>query len=221
MRRVLHRHDFPDAADDHYLHHDSLANVVFASALAGSATTVLTSPLMVVKTKQQIMTWGFRKAVAETMKTESSRRLQSLRNFYVGFAPHFVAVTFGRSLYMTVYEVLKRSCIEYRMTSAVEVKDSEPLEVTVQERMFSAAFAGMACWAAIFPLDAVQNKMYQQSLHGGRKSSMEMAREMYYASGGSIRPFFRGFGLTVLRAGPVAAVVLPVYDISLEWLASR
>jgi len=33
-----------------------------------------------------------------------------------------------------------------------------------------------------------------------------------------INGFFRGFTITVLRAGPVAPIVLPIYDIALEFL---
>ena len=39
-----------------------------------------------------------------------------------------------------------------------------------------------------------------------------------YANGG-IRGFYRGIGFTLLRAAPVAGVVLPVYDAGLAWLA--
>ncbi len=34
------------------------------------------------------------------------------------------------------------------------------------------------------------------------------------------RALYRGFSVTVLRAGPVAAMVLPVYDLALEYLSS-
>jgi hypothetical protein len=36
----------------------------------------------------------------------------------------------------------------------------------------------------------------------------------------SERAFYRGFSISILRAGPVAASVLPVYDLTLEWLSS-
>jgi hypothetical protein len=32
------------------------------------------------------------------------------------------------------------------------------------------------------------------------------------------RGFFRGFTVTILRAGPVAAFILPVYDVALDQL---
>ena len=41
-----------------------------------------------------------------------------------------------------------------------------------------------------------------------------------YANGG-LRGFYRGIGFTLLRAAPVAGVVLPVYDTGMAWFAAR
>ena len=41
-----------------------------------------------------------------------------------------------------------------------------------------------------------------------------------YRSGGA-RAFYRGIGATLLRAGPVAGVLLPVNDLALEALSRR
>ena len=42
------------------------------------------------------------------------------------------------------------------------------------------------------------------------------ARETYAQNG--LLGFYRGLGWTLLRAAPVAGVVLPVYDVVKEWL---
>lgn len=47
---------------------------------------------------------------------------------------------------------------------------------------------------------------------------IHLARQMVKEQG--IQSLYRGMGVTVLRAGPVAAAVLPVYDSVLEWLSS-
>jgi hypothetical protein len=56
--------------------------------------------------------------------------------------------------------------------------------------------------------------MYNQE-GNHRLSTTEMIRVMH-----GEKAFYRGFWLTVLRAGPVAAAVLPVYDLVLEKLSS-
>jgi hypothetical protein len=194
MRRVLHGNN-----DSDYLNHDSLTNVTLSSMVAGSILAVVTSPLAVIKTKQQIMEWNFQRALHNTTR---------VRDFYVGFGPHCVAEIIGRGVYFYTYECCKRSFLQSKG------------EVTLGERCVSAAMAGIVCWTTIFPFDALRNRMYAQSLSSGDLSAWEMARSMYREQN-SLRPFFRGFGVTVLRAGPVAAAVLPIYDTTLEWLSAE
>jgi len=94
-----------------YLHYDKLSNVAMASFAAGASTSILTSPMLVVKTKQQLMVWGFRKAIQETYQSGMNgrpQRVNGLRNFYTGFGVHIVCESLGRSVYMFTYELLKR-----------------------------------------------------------------------------------------------------------------
>lgn len=197
MRRALHQGD--DDLD--YLYHDSLVHVTLASMVAGSILAVVTSPLSVIKTKQQIMEWNFQKAFANTTR---------VKDFYVGFGPHCVAEIVGRGVYFATYEHCKRSFRQFH--------DNNTTAVSLPERCVSAAVAGITCWTVIFPFDNLRNRMYAQSLSSGDLSCWEMAKSMYREQH-SFRPFFRGFGVTVLRAGPVAAAVLPIYDTTLEWLS--
>ena len=69
LRRILHRHSHPLASDSDYLHNDSLANVTVSAMAAGSVLALCTSPLLVVKTKQQIMEWNFQRAVRDTLQS--------------------------------------------------------------------------------------------------------------------------------------------------------
>ena len=208
MRRVLHKHQYPDASDSDYLNHDSLNNVAMSSMVAGSVLAIFTSPLLVIKTKQQIMEWNFKKAVLDTLHSSKT----SSSNFYVGFGPHCIAEVFGRAVYFCTYESLKRSFLQNK---------PQRQTVTLHERCVSAAVAGIVCWSTIFPFDALRSRMYAQALSPATpKTSWEMAKSMYREQN-SLRPFFRGFGVTVLRAGPVAAAVLPIYDTTLEWLSTN
>jgi hypothetical protein len=71
-----------------------MLNVAIASFLAGASTSVLTSPMVIVKTKQQTMVWGFRKAVRETYRngrkdSGKSHMLKGICTLYTGFGAHF------------------------------------------------------------------------------------------------------------------------------------
>jgi solute carrier family 25 carnitine/acylcarnitine transporter 20/29 len=88
--------------------------------------------------------------------------------------------------------------------------------------MICAALSGIASWSFIFPLDVIRSRMYFDSISSNNnnknKSTWSMMQQMYFENDKRFNIFFRGYGVTILRAGPVAAVVLPVYDKTLEWL---
>lgn len=213
MRRILHRRDVPDCSELEYVDQDSIANITISSMVAGGVLAFITSPLILIKTKQQIMMWDFRKALVDTLRPKGSTSIQ-LANFYTGFGPHLLAETVGRGVYFATYETLKREGFQQQRHSDGTVG------ITIHERCFCAAAAGVASWSVIFPVDALRARLYSQTIHGSSQSSMELATSMYRQHG-SIAPFYRGFAVTILRAGPVAAAVLPVYDMTLEWLSNQ
>lgn len=208
LRRYLHRRDAPYASREDYLHYDSLQNVAIAGFVAGTGLAGITSPLIMVKTQQQITGNGFQQAFRETLYRANGQL--NIRGCFVGMYPHLLSETCGRALYYTVYEAAKRQTIAYKEQQGLKQS------VSLIERMGAASLAGIACWSAIFPLDALRNRLYSQA---GRAvsnplSTLEMAHVMYQEGA-----LYRGFSLTVMRAGPVAAAVLPVYDLVLERLS--
>ena len=69
--------------------------------------------------------------------------------------------------------------------------------------------------ATLLPLAPTSSPTATSSLY----EMVSMAVKETYANGG-VRGFFRGITFTLLRAAPVAGVVLPVYDASKAWLAN-
>lgn len=237
VRRVLYQrqlqsehHSNHGQADD-YLHYDNLSNVAIASFLAGASTSVLTSPMVIVKTKQQIMVWGFRKAIRETYLNGRKdggkpHMLKGIRNFYTGFGAHFFCDAFGRSLYMFSYELFKRELARTKHTEEYQATQYSNNRISTQnlsvpERMLCAASAGMTCWAFIFPADVIRSKLISRSLSTQSSPTtwdgIALARQMVREQG--FKSLYRGITITVARAGPVAAAVLPVYDHVLEWVS--
>jgi len=62
-----HENDHTIISRKEYLYHDDLANIAISSSVAGALTSFITSPLMVIKTKQQIMLWSMKKAANDTL----------------------------------------------------------------------------------------------------------------------------------------------------------
>lgn len=225
FRRILYAKDMEREHNvnldnvDMYLYNDSLLNTAFASFAAGGIISIITSPLQVIKTKQQVMQWSMKKTAVDTF-----RQAGGIRNFYAGFGAHFFCDAPGRVIYFTAYEFLKRYALTRKSNTIDENSLYNNAKLTIHERMLCAGIAGQLCWSLIFPLDVIRCKIYAnaaqcQSGQAPSRSSLHVAKEMWKMGG--FRPFFRGYGITIIRAGPVAAAVLPVYDISLEWLKQK
>lgn len=199
-RRYWYYHfDSPNAdpSDGSYLYRDSYTSVAVAGATAGAALSLITSPVLQIKTKQQTSRdMTFRKALSHTVRHPT-----------IGFGTHFLVETTNRSIYFCTYELCKR----YFMN-----QDDNTTSLT--GRMISAGTAGISCWAVLYPLDALRSRLYASSGAGLDVSARDMVRIMHAENGW--RSFYRGFAITTLRAGPVAAAILPVYDLVLDYLNS-
>jgi len=221
MRRILHKADKSgECSDVDYLHNDSLWNVAVAGFVTGTGLAYITSPLIMIKTSQQVTGNGFREAVRSTLFPQGRLNLSGC---FAGFSPHLASETIGRAVYYAVYEACKRHVSKSREEQGLSSS------ITLIERMGAAATAGVVCWTAIYPMDVLRNRMYSQvgraTAVGGPTtatttltptlSTWEMAKCIYRE-----KAMYRGFSLTVLRAGPVAAMVLPVYDLVLEYLST-
>lgn len=193
-----------------YLTEDSLQNVGIAAGCAGVTLSFITAPLQIVKTRQQVKPHlSLSHVIRATYRPQN--RPATLRNFYVGYSAHVACEGPGRVVYFVVYEYLKRMFAGNRGEWAIDA--------LLSERMISAAVSGITCWAVIFPFDVIRARIYAASARTNLErnpSVLETARSLYDAGG--IRNFYRGIGLTILRAGPVAGAVLPVYDIVFQHL---
>jgi hypothetical protein len=222
IRRSLHQRDHPDNTNGRdYLENDSLQNITAAGFISGCGMACLTAPMLLVKTRQQITGNGFRQTLAESFRGvgvgESSMLFRQRPAFLIGFGPHFLAESLGRGVYFATYEYCKREYARRNNDNNDNGVFSSSSTISLRERMFSAGAAGIVCWCLIFPLDSLRSRLYGQ-ITSHPKNTMEMMRSMYQENGA--RGFFRGFGVTVLRAGPVAAVILPMYDFLLEQLVA-
>ena len=191
---------------------DSLVHVGISAFAAGGIVSAITSPLAIIKTKQQLMLWSIKRAAWNTWSTQSKAStniFHKVRNFYIGYSMHFICDSAGRAVFFASYEYFKS-----RMR-----KDHSPQSLSTLDRMASACAAGMLSYSVIYPLDVVRSKIYSHSamFHGRPPpTAYQLARDLWKEHG--IKPFYRGFSVAVIRSGPVAAVALPIYDMVWEWL---
>ena len=80
----------------------------------------------------------------------------------------------------------------------------------------AGAAAGVLSWAVIYPVDVVKSTV--QSRAPGQPSLGALATTRALLRDGGIARLYRGVGFTLLRAGPVAGLQLPLFDIVLAAL---
>ena len=209
-RRFLYNTQNPHAkASQDYLTQDPLHNVPISGFCGGMATAIVTAPLLMVKIHQQITGDIFRKAIKEifTVERNGTKHFTPLRPYGAAFVPHFFSESIGRMLYVSVYEGSKRLLLS---------RQSNPnTKLSLRERMACAFMSGFTTWGIFFPLDALRNNMYHEISNGRKANVLETILKMRQDGA-----FYRGYSIAMVRAGPVAASVLPVYDLTLEWLSS-
>jgi solute carrier family 25 carnitine/acylcarnitine transporter 20/29 len=195
-RYWYYKYDNPndDPAAKRYLTNDSFSSIAVSGVAAGAVVSIITQPVMMIKTKQQTI----------TSMTFVDAIKHSMRKPLVGFGTHFFVETANRSIYFVTYEGLKR-----------KYSDSEG-NTSLSTRMTAATVAGIACWLFIYPTDVIRSRLYAASAVDKHMNAIQCVRTMYAEHG--VSSFFQGFNITLLRAGPVAAVILPVYDFVLEQL---
>ena len=202
----------PQGAEKHaYLRNDSYTSIAVAGFAAGAVLSLITSPMYMVKTMQQ--------TTHPSLKFQDALRMVRAHPG-TGFGVHFAVETLNRSVYFCTYEYFKRY-FEQEQGEQQGYSDSdsdqEEPKISLTGRMIGAAAAGINCWAWIYPIDALRSRIYaNMTSDASIRSAGQMTRIMY-AEGGW-RSFYRGFFITTMRAGPVAAAILPVYDYVLETL---
>lgn len=209
-RRFLYSTQNPNAkASQDYLTKDPLHNVAIAGFCGGMVMAGVTAPLLMVKIHQQITGDTFRKAIKEIFLVEinGTKHFKPFRPYGAAFVPHAFSESLGRTIYISTYEGSKRY---------LQSRQSDPnAKLSLHERMACGFTAGSITWGIFFPLDTLRNYMYREISSGNKASVLETIWKMRRDGA-----FYRGYSIAMVRGGPVAASVLPVYDLTLEWLSS-
>jgi solute carrier family 25 carnitine/acylcarnitine transporter 20/29 len=190
-----------------------LPHLALAGSTCGLCASLVTCPLSRVKVLQQLTGKQFlpvyRGAVA------SGTLFRAL--------PTVALWESTRGSYMVVYALLKRH-IPASSASSPAVSES-PLPLWA--RVAAGGGANVLNMAVWYPLNTVLN--VQQSevppnlataatrspAHAGRGAG---ATAMAMWAEGGVRRFYRGYAYTLLRAGPVAAAIMPMFEILLPHL---
>ncbi|KZT06004.1 mitochondrial carrier, partial [Laetiporus sulphureus 93-53] len=175
-----------------------------AGLVAGLTSALLATPMELLKVNLQMQV---QKSVADRQykgPIDCARQVIASRGV-LGLWTGFTGSLAFRSNFLWMFlsfEALMRSFSKLQGT---------PYEITTPTANFlSGGLASFAFWLMGIPADNVKNRMMSTSLSQSRPTFLAIARSIYALGG--VRGFYRGLGPTLVRAFPVNASALWVYE---------
>ncbi|RYY85553.1 solute carrier family 25 protein [archaeon] len=181
-------------------HQYSLNTIFWGGTLSGVCISALTVPVGMIKLQLQVHSEAGIMACARDLYAKSGMRV-----FYRGYASAFILESPGRGVYLWTYETVKR-----RLAQEYANMDSFFISIC------AGVCAGIFSWFVVYPADVIKARM-QSDAHRVRFTSTWHCIQQTWAEGG-IKSLYRGLGYTLARAGPVAASILPIYDLSKAYI---
>ncbi|KAL3497437.1 hypothetical protein ACH5RR_040169 [Cinchona calisaya] len=191
----------------------------FLGAALFSGVSATLYPIVVLKTRQQVMLSDF-----PCLKMGGSiLRNEGLRGFYRGFGTSLMGTIPARALYMGALEMTKSNV----GSATVQLGLSEAYASTVANAAagLSAAMAAQLVWT---PVDVVSQRLMVQgaccgrNVHSGNNNNNAVAlnrysggidacRKILYSDG--VRGLYRGFGISILTYAPSNAAWWGSYSV--------
>jgi len=234
LRYPLHRRHYEDQYDAEVSDlvsqdvSDHLRVTFWGGTLSGFILSVISTPIQVVKIQQQVATTtNIRGTIQHCYNTAG------WRCFYRAYTSMLVLEGPGRGVYFGVYEAMKIviNNYKYRMRDGHTVDNNGEYLHTLEliqpaytpdfqeergTRMLAASTAGVTSWIFAYPFDVIKSRMQLDFNRNMYTSTWQCFRDTYMEGG--LKALYRGIGYTIVRAAPVAATILPIYESVKEYL---
>ncbi|ETS59517.1 hypothetical protein PaG_06436 [Moesziomyces aphidis] len=190
-----------------YLEGYPITQVFVAGMLSGLGSSLITSPIDLVKIREQMnthtrpSTW---QVFRDVLRSEGL-----FRGVYRGWCTTAVR-DLGYGPYFASYEMLN---------SQIRAYTDRPLSNV--DMAVSGAVAGVVAWVSTFWADVIKTKIQATSASDYRAGSLFWTTARHTYAQGGWRAFFVGVGPTILRALPVNAVLFVTYETTKQMLISH
>lgn len=202
---------------NHILDGFPITQVFVAGMLSGLGSSLITSPIDLVKIREQMNTSSIKPSTWTVFK-DVLRNEGLFRGVYRGWCTTAVR-DLGYGPYFASYELLNAQIRAY----------TGHQQLSNVDMAISGAVAGVVAWVSTFWADVIKTKIQATSHFDdasnaggrGRKASLFWRTASHTYAQGGWRAFFVGVGPTVLRALPVNAVLFVTYEVTKDWLISN
>lgn len=198
-----------------------LSGLVTAGALSGGVTSLILTPIELVKCRMQVplhspqdITLGPRTSLTSTSLSPFSviadvYRREGISGFWRGQLGTFLRETGGTAAWFGSYEACTLFFKKRMQDKARSGLDSDTT-LPVYQQMASGAIAGMSYNFIFFPADTIKSKIQTGELTNVKPTFTSVGRALWQAHG--LKGLYRGCGITVARSAPSSALIFTIVE---------
>lgn len=182
-------------------HTDSspLQQIILSGAFAGSCASLVLTPVELVKCRLQVSNLGSGKPVKILPTIKQILKEGGVAGLWQGQSGTFIRESLGGIAWFATYELLKDHFLHRHVDGGKDGVNK------TWELLVSGGSAGLAFNASIFPADTLKSMMQTE-----KRSLMSSAAKIMRQSG--LAGFYRGLGITLVRAVPANAMVFYTFE---------
>lgn len=195
----------------------SLGALVACGAASGAFTSLLLTPIELVKCQMQVPLNGCsHRGVRPLTVVTSVYRHHGIFGFWHGQLGTLIRETGGSAAWFGSYEGVSALFRHYshscgsRSTATASSQETLP----VWQQMLAGAAAGISYNFAFYPADTIKSRMQTEEfpgvLNGRRRTFWMVAKALWEQQG--VKGLYRGCGVTVGRAAPSSAFIFVIYE---------
>ncbi|KAK9893264.1 mitochondrial carrier [Cystobasidium minutum MCA 4210] len=208
----------------------SLPKMAFAGACAGAATSLVLTPIELVKVRMQVQMIAqeqtanlSQQSTGQAIKqklpgpvqlTRSVLQQHGFKGLWLGQTGTFIRESGGSVAWFGAFEGLARFFISQKQKSAPPGKIITKDNLSSPELMLSGAAAGAGYTVILFPADCIKSTIQTgDELAKGRKQAgfLQVGKDIYKAKG--IKGLYSGCGVTIVRSAPSSALIFWLYSL--------